>query len=71
MSDDLKSAAGRKLNFFQTLGAVLLSFTGLRRGADYRNDAAKLNPIYVIIAGVVMAGVFVVVLLLIVRTVVG
>ncbi len=71
MSDDLKSAAGRKLNFFQTLGAVLWSFTGLRRGADYRNEAAKRNPIYVIIAGVVMAVVFVVVLLLIVRTVVG
>ncbi|MBX6317642.1 DUF2970 domain-containing protein [Pigmentiphaga sp.] len=71
MSDDLKSAAGRKLNFFQTLGAVLWSFTGLRRGADYRADAEKLNPVYVIIAGVLMAVVFVVVLLLIVKSVVS
>ncbi|MDX3907965.1 MAG: DUF2970 domain-containing protein [Pigmentiphaga sp.] len=71
MSDDLKSAAGRKLNFFQTIKAVLWSFIGLRRGADYREDASKLNPIYVIVAGLIMAVVFVVVLLLIVRAVVS
>lgn len=71
MSKDLKEAAGRKLNFFQTLSAVLWSFMGLRRGADHRNDAARLNPIYVIIAGILMAVVFVVVLLLIVRAVVS
>lgn len=71
MSSNLKEAAGRKLNFFQTLSAVLWSFTGLRRGADHRNDAARLNPIYVIIAGLLMTAVFVVVLLLIIRTVVS
>jgi len=61
----------RKMNFFQTMSAVLWSFVGLRSGSDYRKDAERLNPVHVVIAGVILAAVFVLVLLMIVRAVVG
>lgn len=69
--DDPHPPSRRKLNFFQTMSAVLWSFVGLRSGSDYRKDAERLNPVHVVIAGLIAAAVFVVVLLLIVRAVVG
>ncbi|MCK9508211.1 MAG: DUF2970 domain-containing protein [Pigmentiphaga sp.] len=57
----------RKLNFFQTVGAILWAFTGLRRGRDYHLDAQKLNPVHVILTGLILALVFVVILVLLAR----
>ena len=71
MSDDLRNAAARKGSFVQTLQAVGWSFFGVRRSADYAQDVAKLNPVHVIIAGVIGAGVFVLALVLLVQWVVG
>lgn len=71
MNDDPKPVSRRKMNFFQTMSAVLWSFVGLRSGSDYRKDAERLNPVHVVIAGVIAAAVFVLVLLVIVRAVVG
>ena len=71
MSDDLRNAAGRTGSFLQTLQAVGWSFFGVRRSADYAQDVAKLNPVHVIIAGVIGAGVFVLALVLLVQWVVG
>lgn len=71
MNEDQKPVSRRKMNFFQTMSAVLWSFVGLRRGSDYRKDAERLNPVHVVIAGVILAAVFVLVLLMIVRAVVG
>ena len=51
--------------------AVFWSFFGVRKKSDYERDAAQLNPVHVIIAGVIAAAVFAVVLIVIVRTVVG
>jgi hypothetical protein len=68
---DLKAATKRKLSFFATLKAVFWSFFGVRRKSDYEQDAAKLNPIYVIIAGVLAAIIFISTLLLIVKNVVA
>jgi len=68
---DLKAATKRKLSFFATLKAVFWSFFGVRRKSDYEQDAAKLNPIYVIIAGVLGAIIFITTLLLIVKNVVA
>ena len=56
--------------FVQTVRAVLWSFFGVRRRSDYEKDAAQLNPVHVIIAGLLAAAVFVMVLLLIVNWVV-
>jgi Protein of unknown function (DUF2970) len=71
MSDDLKRAIQRKGSFAQTMKAVAWSFFGVRKGKDYEQDVSKLNPIHVVIAGVISAALFVVVLLLIVRWVVS
>lgn len=57
--------------FFETLRAVLWSFFGVRKKSEYEKDAARLNPVYVIVVGVIAAALFVMTLLLIVRTVVG
>ena len=71
MSQDLKSAAARKGSFVQTARAVAWSFFGVRRSADYAEDVAKLNPVHVIIAGILGAALFIVLLVLLVRWVVG
>ena len=69
--DDLKDATQRKASFLQTMRAVLWSFIGLRKGSEHESDMARLNPVHVIIAGLIAAAVFVAVLVVIVRTVVG
>ena len=68
---DLKEAVGRKGSFVQTVSAVAWSFFGVRRGKDHENDMAKLNPVHVIIAGVLGAALFVLMLVLLVRWVIG
>ena len=54
---------------FETLKTVLSGMIGVRRKADH--EAAPLNPVHVIVAGVAMAVLFVLTLLTIVRIVVG
>lgn len=64
-------AAQRKLSFLATLRAVFWSFLGIRKKSDYEKDAAKLNPVHVIVAGFIGAAVFITSLILIVKYVVG
>ena len=71
MSGDLKEAAARRGSFVQTARAVAWSFFGVRRSADLAQDVQKLNPLHVIIAGIVGAALFVAALVLLVRWVVG
>ena len=47
--------------------AVFWSFFGVRRRADYEADTRRLKPQHVIAAGIVSAGVFVLVLFGIVK----
>ena len=61
----------RKGSWLQTVQAVAWSFLGIRRRADYAKDLDKLNPIHVVIAGIVGAALFVLVLVLLVRWVVS
>ena len=68
---DLKDAAARPVSFLQTVKAIAWAFFGVRRGADYDKDVAKLNPVHVIIAGVTAAALFVLVLVLLVQWVIG
>ena len=73
MSDDLRKAASRKSNkatFVQTLFAVLWSFFGVRKSASHNADMEKLNPIHVIIVGILAALLFVGGLLVIVQIVI-
>ena len=57
--------------FLQTVGAVAWSFFGVRRSADYENDVQRLNPVHVVVAGVIGAALFVAALVMLVKWVVG
>jgi hypothetical protein len=68
--DDLKKVTQRKASFGATLKAVFWSFLGIRKKSDYEKDAQQLNPVHVIVAGVIGAMIFIATLLLIVKSVV-
>lgn len=71
MADELRDAVRRRGSFLQTVRAVAWSFFGVRKAADYERDVGGLNPVHVVIAGVVGAVLFVVLLLVVVNWVVG
>ena len=66
MSEDLKRLAQRKLNFFQTLTAIAWAMFGVRKGTGYQEDIEKLNPVHLVIAGLLFGVLFVVSLVTIV-----
>ena len=68
---DLREAAARPGSFLQTVQAVAWSFFGVRRSTDQAQDVQKLNPVHVLVAGVLGAIVFIAALVLLVRWVVG
>jgi hypothetical protein len=71
VSGDLKAAAQRKLSFLQTLRAVFWSFFGVRKSVDYEKDVGQLNPVHLIVAGLMAAAVLVLGLVLLIQWVVG
>lgn len=68
---DDQPVTARRGSLLQTVRAVAWSFLGIRRRADYANDVAKLNPVHVVVAGVIGAALFVVALVLLVRWVIS
>lgn len=64
---DLRSAASRQGSFLQTMRAVGWSFFGVRKSSDYEKDVTQLNPVHVVIAGVIGALVLIAVLATIVN----
>jgi hypothetical protein len=60
----------RRLPLGRTLLAVLWSFFGVRKSKDLERDVTELNPLHVVVAGVVVAAVFVGVLFLLVQWVI-
>ncbi|HWP18709.1 MAG TPA: DUF2970 domain-containing protein [Burkholderiaceae bacterium] len=68
---DLKAAVRRKGSFLQSMKAVAWSFFGVRKASEYDKDVSQLNPVHVIIAGIVAAVLFVAGLVLLVRWVIG
>jgi DUF2970 family protein len=67
----LKEATRRKGSFAQTFKAVAWSFFGIRKGSEYEKDVSQLNPVHVIVAGLIAAALFVVGLVLLVKWVVA
>jgi hypothetical protein len=65
--DDLRTAVRRKASFGQTLRAVAWSFFGVRKSADYERDVKELNPLHLVIAGLLAASVFIGLLVALVR----
>ena len=70
-SGGLKEAASRRGSLAQSFRAVAWSFFGIRRSADHAHDVQKLNPVHVVLAGVISAALFVLALVLLVRWVIG
>jgi hypothetical protein len=68
---ELREAAARKGSFTRTFKAVAWSFFGVRKGAEYDKDVAQLNPLHVVIAGVVAALLFVAGLVVLVNWVIS
>lgn len=67
--DELKEATQRRGSFRQTLGAVLWSFFGVRKGSAHDADMAKLNPLHVVLAGLFAGLMFVLTLVMLVRAI--
>jgi hypothetical protein len=67
VSGELKQAVRRKGSFAQTMKAVAWSFFGVRKGVDLEKDVNQLNPVHVVIAGVVGAALLIGLLLLVVN----
>lgn len=59
----------RRASIGQTVAAVLWSFFGVRKGRDHERDMVQLNPVVVIITGVVAAVLFVLSLVMVVKLV--
>jgi amino acid transporter len=54
----------------RTIQAVLWSFLGIRKSADYQKDTERLNPFHIIVVGIAIALLFVLGLMALVNWVV-
>jgi hypothetical protein len=68
---ELKQATQRPASPLQTMRAVAWSFLGIRRSKGYEEDVSKLNPVHVVIGGLVGAAIFVLAIVMLVRWVVS
>lgn len=68
---ELKQAVRRRGSFAQTFKAVGWSFFGVRKSADYEKDLNEINPVHVVIAGVIGALIFICALVVLVGWVTG
>lgn len=69
--EPLAETVQRKLNFFQTLKAILWAMFGVRKGSGLKDDIAKLNPVHVILAGLLFGILFVVSLVVLAQVIVS
>lgn len=51
----------------QVIRAVLWSFIGIRKGSGYADDVAKIKPVQAIVAGLIVAALFVASLVVLVK----
>lgn len=68
---DLRDAVARQGSFWQTAKAVAWSFFGVRKSSDHAQDVERLNPLHVVIVGLLAGVLFVLGLLALVRWVVA
>jgi len=66
VSEGLEGASRRKGSFLQTMRAVAWSFFGVRKSSEYEKDVSELNPVHVIVAGVIGAVLFIVLLVVLI-----
>jgi hypothetical protein len=68
---DLREAVAREGSFLQTAKAVAWSFFGVRKSSDHAQDVQRINPLHVVIVGLLAGVLFVLGLLALVRWVVS
>ena len=66
-----QSSQRPKSSIFRTIKAVMWSFVGLRSRSGYDEDVAQINPVHIVITGLVGVFVFVGGLMLLATWVVG
>ena len=71
MRNERARTSDKKTSFLATMKAVFWSFFGIRKKSDYEKDAAQLNPLHVLIAGIIGALIFIALLVVIVKLVVA
>ena len=59
----------RKASPLQVAKAVLSAFIGIRKRTAHEHDAVTIKPLQVIVTGIVFAAIFVLSLILLVRTI--
>ena len=64
---ELREALRRKASFGQTMRAVAWSFFGVRKSSDHEKDVSQLNPVHVVIAGLLGGLVFILALVALVN----
>ncbi len=69
--EEIRKLASRKLNFWQTLNAVAWGAFGVRKGRGYDQDISTLNPVHLIIYGLLATLLFVVGLIFAARWLIG
>jgi hypothetical protein len=69
-TDSAAPAGRRKASLSRTLLAVAWSFFGVRKSKDLERDMSELNPLHLVIAGVVVAALFVGALIVLVNWVI-
>ena len=70
MSRNAASPLQRKGSLLRTVRAVAWSLIGLRKGSEYQKDIEKLNPIHIIVVGLIALFLLVVGLIVLVNWVV-
>jgi hypothetical protein len=61
----------RNASYWQVAKAVFWSFLGIRRRAQHEQDAVKMRPVQVVIAGIIGAVIFILALATFARYMVG
>lgn len=67
--NEVKPPVQRNASFLRTMKAIFWSFFGVRKGEHSVQDNETLNPIHVVIAGILGALMLIAVLLVIVKMV--
>ena len=57
----------KNASFMYALKAVFWSFFGLRRKRDFDTDSVRINPVHIVIAGVIGVACFIALLLALVQ----
>jgi hypothetical protein len=66
----VKKPHERQGSLWRTVRAVAWSLIGLRKGSEYEQDVAKLNPLHIIVVGLVAVFLLVVGLIVLVNWIV-